>query len=150
MKINKSSMKNAFLVLKALESELKTLQTKEELVLKAYENCREQGFHLSCLSFRDVKSGMKMARFACSFSEHRNHDGVVVYVQSFPESHLGFSTGNIPTQYAYENATHFYNEVVDGISMEKRASKFIVSSFISYLSIYTEEFTIKTKKAVAL
>jgi len=72
--------------------------------LEMYANCREQGYHIR------GSHQKSSAQFACSFSESRNCDDIVVYCKVSPtiSESIGFTTGgNIPTDDTYQQARRF-------------------------------------------
>lgn len=77
-----------------------------------YHNCREQGF---CI----VGVGADSERVEISFSEYRNSDNIVVYVNKDKDDR--FSDGGVPSDYAYETKTFF------GFGEFQKAADFIKS-----------------------
>jgi len=97
-------------VLAEIRKVAKRSKNDEDLDLRVYVNCREQGFSLQ-KSFDGLK-GKKVA-----FSENRNSDDIVVYTGDKGE--FEFNT-NVPNERAWQDRNLFkYNDYLG-------AAKFIV------------------------
>ena len=102
MKINSYKIKLAQKFLNKLKKEIVKINTDESLVLDMYANGREAGYHLRCSNgFKDP-----FLMWACSFSESRNSDQLVVYIGKIMDFDMA---GNIPNELTYKNKK-FYSE----------------------------------------
>lgn len=108
--VMKASLKRAHRVLGLVSLDALTKNERGEVMVEAYENCREQGYAVVVHGFPTAES----AKLKASFAECRNSDQMVVYVGK----PMDFSTGNIPNEQVYRGAAHYF-------SSEEEAAAFI-------------------------
>jgi hypothetical protein len=87
---------------------------REEVCVRAYSNCREQGYAVTV-------NGLK-TKLMLAFAECRGSDSIVVYVGE-PKN---FETaGNIPDENVYRNCAHYFSPVPTERAGELAAARFI-------------------------
>jgi hypothetical protein len=92
-----------------------TKDERESIAVTNYANCREQGFHVRVQGIRDDDS------FACSFSEERGSDLLVLYTGR--PSDFDIRSG-LPNTHANVHAERFRTEK----QLARRLQKLIVSA----------------------
>lgn len=106
----KTSLKRAHRVLGLVNLDALTKPEREEVVVEAYENCREQGYAVVVRGFPTVEG----SKLKLSFAECRGSDQMVVYVGKPSD----FTTGNVPSEQVYSEAATYF-------STEKQTAAFV-------------------------
>lgn len=113
------SLKRAERILGLVKLDELTKAEREEVCVRAYENCREQGYSVSV-------SGLK-TKLMMSFAECRGSDSIVVYVGT-PED---FGTGGIPNELVYRDSANYFSANTGDRGSERLAARFIQKKVVA-------------------
>lgn len=87
---------------------------REEVCVRAYANCREQGYAVTV-------NGLK-TKLMLVFAECRGSDSIVVFVG---EPNDFETAGNIPNENVYRNCAHYFSPAPNERAGEQAAARFI-------------------------
>ena len=141
-----SKIKQAMEVLKHIKRLGKNLP-KDIFFLDTYQNCREAGFCIRGSFFvhdKKAQRAFKGGEIYVAFSENRNSDSIVVYVDDTltdekKSLYEGFH-GNLMTEAAYKNSESF------GYRHYENAAKYIVSVLDEFVEIAKANAEIRRDK----
>lgn len=141
-----SKIKQAIEVLKLVKRFGKSLP-KDVFYLDTYQNCRESGFCIRGSFFahdRKAHKAFKGGEIYVAFSENRNSDSIVVYMDDTltdeKKSLFEGMHGNLMTEDAYKNSEHF------GFQEYERAAKYILDVLSDFVKVAEAKASAKYAK----